>query len=74
LIRKTERKPIRAAFLGEMQDLDNQYGNWPLANQQMEAALKFSDYDFKYWWGNGFHGSRHAAAMLPEMMAWLWAE
>jgi len=74
LIRKTERKPIRAALLGEANDVDNQFGSWPLANQQVEAALTFADYDYKYWWGEGFHGSRHAAVMLPEMLTWLWSE
>lgn len=73
LVRKTERKAIKAALLGEANDVDNQFGNWPLANQQMEAALKFMNYDHRYWWGEGFHGSRHAAAMLPEMLTWLWA-
>ncbi len=72
LIRKTERKPIRAALLGENNDVDNRFGNWPLANRQMEASLKFSKYDYNYWWGDGFHGSRHAAVMLPEMLKWLW--
>lgn len=74
LIRKTERKPIRAALLGERNDVDNQFGSWPLANKQMETALKFSNYDYRYWWGDGFHGSRHAAVMLPEMLRWLWAK
>ena len=74
MIRKTDRKPIRVALLGETRDLDNQFGNWPLANHQMEAALRFRDYDYRYWWGNGFHGSKHAAAMLPEMMKWLWSD
>lgn len=49
-------------------------GNWPLANRQMETALEFMHYDYRYWWGAGFHGSRHAAVMLPEMLTWLWAE
>lgn len=74
LVRKTERKPIRAALLGETNDLDNQFGNWPLANRQMETALAFMNYDYRYWWGDGFHGSRHAAVMLPEMLKWLWNE
>jgi len=74
LVRKTERKPIKAALLEGSNDLDNQFGNWPLANHQMEASLRFMNYDYRYWWGEGFHGSRHAAALLPEMMTWLWAE
>ncbi|MEM6917163.1 MAG: alpha/beta hydrolase-fold protein, partial [Verrucomicrobiota bacterium] len=74
LVRKEDRKPIRVALLGEHNDLDNQFGNWPLANMQMEKALAFQKYDYRYWWGDGFHGSRHAAVMLPEMMKWLWKE
>ncbi|MDB4617451.1 alpha/beta hydrolase-fold protein [Verrucomicrobiales bacterium] len=74
LVRKTERKPIRAALLDGTQDLDNRFGNWPLANQQMETALEFAGYDYKYWWGKGFHGSRHMAAMMPEMLTWLWSD
>ncbi|MEM1444116.1 MAG: alpha/beta hydrolase-fold protein [Verrucomicrobiota bacterium] len=74
LVRKEDRKPIRVALLGEHNDLDNQFGNWPLANMQMEKALAFKEYDFRYWWGDGFHGSRHAAVMLPEMLKWLWSE
>ncbi|MCB1202791.1 MAG: esterase family protein [Verrucomicrobiae bacterium] len=74
LIRKTERKPIRAALLDGVNDLDNQFGNWPLANRQMEAALKFQGYDYRYWWGECFHGSAHAAVMLPEMLRWLWRD
>ena len=33
LIRKTERKPIRVFIQDGSEDLDNQHGNWPLANQ-----------------------------------------
>ncbi len=74
LIRKTELKPIRAALHDGTSDLDNQFGNWPLANKQMETALEFMNYDYRYWWGPGFHGSRHAAVLLPEMLKWLWSE
>lgn len=74
IIRKTDRKPIRAALLGETNDLDNKFGNWPLANQQMEKSLAYKDYDYKYWWGEGFHGSKHAGKMLPEMLEWLWSD
>ncbi|MFM9092173.1 MAG: alpha/beta hydrolase, partial [Verrucomicrobiota bacterium] len=40
LIRKTERKPLRVYLEDASGDLDNPYGNWPLANQQMHAALR----------------------------------
>ena len=53
IIRKTEAKPIRVYLQDGSQDNDNQHGNWPLANQQMYAALKFKEYDVKMDWGEG---------------------
>ena len=43
LIRKTDRKPIRVFLQDGSGDLDNLHGSWPLANQQMAAALKFDE-------------------------------
>jgi enterochelin esterase family protein len=40
VIRKTERKPIRVFLQEGSNDLDNLHGNWPLANQEMAAALE----------------------------------
>ena len=47
MIRKSEQKPIRVFLQGGSEDLDNEHGNWPLANQQMAASLKFAGYDSK---------------------------
>src|SRR5439155_17755571 len=47
-IRKTPRKPIRVYLQDGSGDLDNLHGHWPLANQQMAAALKFAKYDYKF--------------------------
>jgi enterochelin esterase-like enzyme len=49
-IRITERKPIRVYLLDGENDLDNQFGNWPLANKMMAAALKYMNYDFRIDW------------------------
>ena len=38
LIRSTPNKPIRVFLQDGSNDLDNQYGNWWLANQEMAAA------------------------------------
>jgi len=72
LIRKTERKPIRVFLQDGNQDLDNQHGNWWLANLQMEAALKFAQYDFRFVPGEGGHSGKHGGAILPESLEWLW--
>lgn len=76
LIRKTKdkskRKPIRVFLQDGSGDLDNQYGNWPLSNQQMAAALKFAEYDYRFEYGDGGHNGKHGGALLPESLRWLW--
>jgi enterochelin esterase family protein len=74
LIRKTERKPIRVFLQDGSGDLDNPFGSWPLANQQMAAALKFMDYDYKFVFGDGAHNGRHGGVILPESLRWLWRD
>ena len=74
LIRKTERKPIRVYLQDGSNDLDNQHGNWPLANQQMYAALSFKEYDVKFDYGEGAHNGNHGGAMLPYALRWLWRD
>lgn len=72
LIRKTPPKPIRAFLQDGIHDLDNQHGSWPLANMQMQAALEFAKYDFRYVWGTGGHSGKHGGTLLPDALRWLW--
>lgn len=74
LIRLAERKPLRIYLLDGDNDLDNKFGNWPIANKQMAAALKYKDYDFRIDWTRCFHGSKAMAPMLPEALRWLWRD
>lgn len=74
LLRVTERKPIRVYLLDGVNDLDNKYGNWPLANRMMEASLKYMNYDYRVDWTECFHGSRGMAPHLPEALTWLWRD
>ena len=75
LIRKTKpAKPIKVFLQDGSNDLDNEHGNWPLANQQMAAALKYSKYDYKFVFGEGVHSGMHGGAILPESMEWLWSD
>lgn len=72
MIRKAEKKPIRVFLQDGKNDLDNKFGNWPLANQQMAAALKFKGYDYKFVYGVGAHNAKHSGSILPESLKWLW--
>ena len=70
LIRNTKRKPIRVFLSDGKNDLNNQHGSWPLANQEMAVALEYAGYDFKFDYGEGSHGSgRH---LVPTMLRWHW--
>lgn len=72
LIRKTPPKPIRVFLQDGKNDLDNEHGNWPLANQEMAAALKFAKYDYQFVFGDGAHNGKHGGAILPDSLRWLW--
>jgi len=74
LIRKSSMKPIRIWIQDGEGDLDNAYGNWPIANQKMAAALKYAGYDYKFVWGKGAHNSNEAGPLLPDALRWLWRD
>lgn len=74
IIRKTEPKPIRVYLQDGSNDLDNEHGNWPLGNQQMQKALAFKGYDYKFEYGGGAHNGNHGGAILPDAMRWLWRD
>jgi len=74
LIRKTEPKPIRIFLQDGTNDLNIYGGNWHLANEEMLSALEFSGYEVNYIWGDGFHNSKHATAIFPDALRWLWKD
>jgi enterochelin esterase family protein len=74
MIRKGDKKPIRVFLQDGSNDLDNRYGNWPLANRQMAAALKFREYDYRFVYGKGGHNGNHGGAILPDSLRWLWRD
>lgn len=72
MIRKTEKKPLRVLLQDGSNDLDNEHGNWPLANQEMAKSLAFKDYDYKFVYGKGAHNGNHGGAIFPDSLRWLW--
>ncbi len=71
---KSQPKPIRALLQDGQQDLDNQFGNWWLANLEMEKALSFAGYDHRFVGGIGGHNGKHGGVILPESLRWLWRD
>ena len=74
LVRKTEPKPIRVFLQDGRNDQNNYTGSWFVANQDMLAALEYAGYDVRHEWGDGEHNSRHATALFPEALTWLWRD
>lgn len=74
LIRKTENKPIRVFLQDGSHDLDNFGGSWWAANQDLLAAFVYAGYDVNHAWGEGGHTGRHAAAIMPDILRWLWRD
>jgi enterochelin esterase family protein len=74
MIRKSPKKPIRVFLQDGANDLDNQHGNWPLANQTLAKSLAYARYDYRFEYGNGFHSHRHGRAILPDTLRWLWRD
>lgn len=72
LVRKTEKKPLRIFLQEGSNDLDNLFGNWPLANQQLASSLKFKGYDYEFVMGEGGHNGKHGGAILPDAMRFIW--
>jgi sugar lactone lactonase YvrE/enterochelin esterase-like enzyme len=74
LIRKTEPKPIRIFLQDGSNDLNIYGGDWWMANQEMERALVFAGYEVNHVWGDGGHNGKHATAIFPDALRWLWKD
>ena len=76
LVRKTEPKPIRIFMQDgsrdQLTDIIGEAGDWWLNNQTMHSALKFAGYPVNQVWGEGSHDAKHAVAVFPDAMRWLW--
>jgi enterochelin esterase family protein len=86
LIRRNPIKPIRIFLQDGSNDLDNEFGNWFLANQQMLSAFNYANtkadkantpgprYDVNHVWGDGGHNGKHGGSIFPDAMRWLWRD
>jgi len=82
LIRREKIRPISIYLQDGSNDLNNEWGNWFLANQQMASAFEYANkvsktkdkYRVKAVWTDGEHNDSHCGALLPEALKWLWSE
>lgn len=85
MIRREPIRPIKIFLQDGNNDLDNEWGNWFLANQQMAAAFAYANrkadesaipgsrYDVRTVWTAGKHSDNDGGAMLPSAIRWLWS-
>lgn len=71
LVRKTEAKPIRAFLTTGTRDMENAAGDWFLLDQEMDKALRFSGYDYRFHIINGSHVAGYYD-YFQEAMSYLW--
>jgi len=76
LIRKTRGlpKPIRVFLQDGANDINLMEGNWTLANLQMDSALMYARYDYRFELGTGGHDLRHGGAIFPDALRWIWRD
>ena len=86
LIRKSPIRPLRVFLQDGRNDLDNEHGNWFLANQQMLKSFEWANahadaekragprYDVNHAWTDGAHSDADGGAILPDVLRWLWRD
>jgi enterochelin esterase family protein len=81
-VRASDRKPLRIFMIDGRNDkrglnVEGVYDltrDWFYQNVRLKDALVEKGYDVNYSWGIGVHSHDGGAAMLPEMMRWLWRD
>jgi hypothetical protein len=85
LIRREHIRPIRIFLQDGTADLNNMFGNWHLANEQMVSSLLWANanadekkdtgprYDVRYEWGDGAHSDVHGGWLLPGILRWMFS-
>ena len=73
-VRKEPKRNIRVWTSDSSEDLENQFGSWPMQAIQMANSLKLKEYDFHFRFGTAQHGAAQTGLDLPESLTWLWRD
>ena len=76
LVRKTKAapKPLKIWMQDGKDDLNNLFGNWPLANEELAAAFRFAGYNYRFVMTDGGHSGQWGGDQLAESLRWLWSD
>jgi enterochelin esterase-like enzyme len=72
LVDRQDRKNLRVWMSDGINDIESEFGSWPLSNIQLANALKRRGYDFHLRFGAAAHNTAQGGLDLPESLAWLW--
>jgi len=73
-VRREAKRNIRIWLQDGANDLENQFGSWPLQAIQMANSFKLKDYDFHFSFGGGTHNGLQGSVEFPAEMTWLWRD
>src|SRR3954465_1131566 len=73
-IRRDPKKNIRIWQSDGVDDIENQFGSWPLQAVQFANSLKMKGYDYHFRLGEAAHNGAQVSLDLPESLAWLWRD
>ena len=73
-IRRDPKKNIRIWQSDGVDDIENQFGSWPLQAVQFANSLKMKGYDYHFRLGEAAHNGSQVSLDLPESLAWLWRD
>jgi enterochelin esterase-like enzyme len=73
-VRREAKRDIRIWLQDGSNDLENQFGSWPLQAIQMANSFKLKEYDFHFSFGHGTHNPSQGSAEFPAEMTWLWRD
>ncbi|MBB6627554.1 esterase family protein [Nocardioides sp. KIGAM211] len=74
MVRREPRKPIRIWHQSGARDADIIFGSIPIANRDLDAALRYRRYDSMFVFGTGGHTLRHGGAVFPETLRWIFRD
>ena len=76
LVRKTKAqpKPLKVYLQEGKDDLNNLFGDWPLGNQDLAAALRFAGYEHQFEMTAGGHSGNWGGDRLSFALRWLWSD
>lgn len=73
-VRKEPKRNIRVWLQDGADDLENEWGSWPLQNIEMANSLKLMGYDFHLSFGPGKHGRIDGQMEAPSELEWIWRD